>query len=181
MKVIEDNINLDGKFLTELPKLQDVRVYGHFDCHHNLLTSLEGAPMEVDGNFNCRNNKITSLKHAPKKVGIAFIASNNPLISLEGCPKDARSFSFYNCGLTDLNGAPETVKGNFICAFNKLTSLKGGPTRVDFDFNCSGNKLLSLEGCPEYVGGNFECYDNDGIEFTEEQIRAVCDVGGRVL
>ena len=52
------------------------------------------------------------------------------------------------------------VKGDFICAFNKLTSLKGAPREVSGIFNCSCNELETLEGAPSKVGIAFDCFGN---------------------
>ena len=45
---------------------------------------------------------------------------------------------------------------------------------------CYDNELKSLFGAPETVGGDFYCYNNPG-NFTEEQVRAVCDVKGKIF
>ena len=60
-------------------------------------------------------------------------------------------------------GAPTSVK-NFYCNNNLLKSLDG---------------LIRLDGVRTSVGGDFHCYDN-AVKFTEEQVRAVCDVKGVV-
>ena len=68
--------------------------------------------------------------------------------------------------------------GNFNCSFNNLTSLEGAPEIVGGNFDCAFNKKLkSLEGCPKEVGGDFY-YSGP---FTEEDIRKVCNVKGRVM
>ena len=82
--------------------------------------------------------------------------------------------------LTSLVGAPKIVSGNFTCSDNKLSSLVGAPKKIGGDFYCSNNKLTSLDGCPKYVGKDFYCYKNS-LKFTEEQIRAVCYVKGKVV
>lgn len=51
--------------------------------------------------------------------------------------------------------------------------------KVKVDFYCYKNDLTSLEGCPTDVGGDFYC-TNQSVEFTKEQVRAVCDVKGEV-
>ena len=84
----------------------------------------------------------------------------------------------YN-SLTSLEGAPEKVDGYFDCVSNQLTSLEGAPEKVGGNFYCSYNSLTSLEGAPEKVGGDFYC-SNNAVKFTEEQVRAVCDVKGRI-
>ena len=65
--VIEGSLDLSNMGLTELPNLAGVEVRGDFDCSHNNLTSLRGAPRAgQEGNtFNCGYNKIRSLKHLP--------------------------------------------------------------------------------------------------------------------
>jgi len=123
------------------------------------LTSLEGAPEKVKGNFDCNGNKLTSLEGSPEEVGGGFWCSYNNLTSLEG--------------------ASEEVGGNFNCSYNKLTSLEGSPEKVGVNFYCSYNKLTSLEGSPKEVGGDFWCKDNE-TRFTEEEVRAVCEVKGNV-
>ena len=72
-----------------------------------------------------------------------------------------------------------TVGGNFFCFNNNLTSLINAPSSVGDDFDCSYNDLTSLAGAPKTVGGFFDCTDNP-VKFTEEQVRAVCDVKGKV-
>ena len=82
--------------------------------------------------------------------------------------------------LTTLEGAPKEVGGNFYCSGNELTNLEGAPEKVGLGFMCHHNKLTSLEGAPKEVGGNFDCSYNTR-RFTEEEVRAVCDVKGRVI
>jgi len=69
-----------------------------------------------------------------------------------------------------------SVGGDFYCGNNLLTpSLEGAPKTVGGDFFCNSNKLMSLDGSPKFVGANFSCFNNPG-NFTEQQVRAVCDV-----
>ena len=81
--------------------------------------------------------------------------------------------------LTTLENSPKTVGGSFYCGNNQLISLKGAPTYVGGEFGCGNNKLTSLDGAPTYVGGSFNCRHNP-VKFTEEQVRAVCDVKKRI-
>ena len=86
-----------------------------------------------------------------------------------------------NMNLTEL---PEilkdiTVSGHFICSNNKLTSLNNSPKTVGGYFSCSNNNLTSLVGAPTSVGGAFNC-GNNSVQFTEAQVRAVCDVKKKV-
>jgi len=59
-----------------------------------------------------------------------------------------------------LEGAPQTVEGNFICSENLLTSLKGAPQIVEGSFDCENNLLITLEGAPQIVEGGFNCENN---------------------
>ena len=65
---------------------------GSFYCGQNKLTSLKGAPKEVNGNFNCSNNNLTTLENAPEKVSGGFYCNNNHLITLKGAPEKVKDF-----------------------------------------------------------------------------------------
>jgi hypothetical protein len=73
-----------------------------------------------------------------------------------------------------------TVGGNFNCSYNELTSLEGAPKTVGENFGCSFNKLTSLVGAPKSVGEDFYCRNNN-VQFTEAQVRAVCNVKGSIF
>jgi hypothetical protein len=74
-----------------------------------------------------------------------------------------------------------TVDGDFYCGNNHLTTLENCPKTVNGVFGCSSNnKLISLEGAPKFVGEDFMCRFNPG-KFTEKDIRAVCDVKGKIF
>ena len=51
---------------------------------------------------------------------------------------------------------------------------------VGENFGCSYNKLTSLDGAPKIVYNDFYCRNNN-VQFTEAQVRAVCDVKGDVF
>ena len=72
-----------------------------------------------------------------------------------------------------------TVNGWFDCSLNSLTSLENCPKIVTGNFYCSWNKLTTLKGAPQKVDRHFICHSNN-VKFTEEQVRAVCDVKGTV-
>ena len=114
------------------------------------------------GNLNLRHMNLTKLPEILKNVNVEgyFDCDSNKLISLENAPK--------------------VVDGHFDCSHNKLTSLQGAPKTVGGDFYGDNNLLTSLEGAPKTVGGSFYCYKNP-VQFTEEQVRAVCDVKGVVF
>jgi len=68
------------KSLTEIP-IKFRKVYGIFDCSHNQLLSLEGAPSKVNKDFWCSDNQLISLQYAPSKVGGQFKCWRNNLLS----------------------------------------------------------------------------------------------------
>ena len=90
---------------------------------------------------------------------------------------------FFACNhnkLKSLSGAPQHVHGHFNCGENHLESLSGAPQHVHGDFDCRRNDLTSLIGAPQSVGGDFACRNN-AVKFTEAQVRAVCNVKGKVF
>ena len=112
------------------------------------------------GNLILRQMKLTKLPEILRDVNVGgdFVCSRNKLTSLINSPK--------------------SVGHSFYCYGNNLTTLEGASEFVGYDFDCSSNiELTSLSGAPKFVGRNFYSLRNS---FTEEQIRAVCDVKGEV-
>jgi len=150
------NEKMPSKMIRDFNGISFGTVKGTFNCAHNKLTSLKGAPQEVGGGFDCDYNTLTSLKGAPQEVVGYFNCNNNKLTSLEGAPQKAVAhFSCYNNKLVSLEGAPQEMLWGFNCINNELTSLKGGPQEIGGNFNCADNKLVSLEGAPRKVVGSF--------------------------
>jgi hypothetical protein len=113
------------------------------------------------GNLILRQMKLTKLPEILRDVNVGgdFVCSRNKLTSLINSPK--------------------RVGHSFYCYGNNLTTLEGASEFVGYDFDCSSNiELTSLSGAPKFVGRNFYSLRNS---FTEEQIRAVCDVKGKVV
>jgi len=95
------------------------------------------------------------------KCKYSFNCSGNQLTTLEGAPQSVGG-DFY-CSenqLTTLEGAPQKVDGSFLCSKNQLTTLKGAPQSVGINFDCSRNQLTTLEGVPQSVSINFDCSRN---------------------
>jgi hypothetical protein len=112
------------------------------------------------GNLILRQMKLTKLPEILRDVNVGgdFVCSRNKLTSLINSPK--------------------SVGHSFYCYGNNLTTLEGASEFVGYDFDCSSNiELTSLSGAPKFVGKNFYSLRNS---FTEEQVRAVCDVKGEV-
>ena len=145
------------------------------------LTSLVGSPIEVGKNFNVGRNNLSSLDGAPKKVGGNFNVARNILKSLKGCPDEiGRDFVCFKNELTSLLYSPSLIHGDLYCNHNNLETLEGAPSVIKGTFDCSHNPIINLNGCPKKVGENFVCMGSK-VKFTEEQVRAVCDVGGDVI
>ena len=137
------------------------------------------------GGLNLANKNLTVLPAILKDITVNgyFDCSGNLLTELPSILKDIDVEKFFNCAnnkLTSLNNSPKTVGGSFYCGHNQLISLKGAPTYVGNNFVCSNNLLTSLEGVPKFVGENFICRFNS-VKFTEEQVRAVCEVKGHIF
>lgn len=79
--VIQGDVELANKELTELPDLSKVVVEGNFDCSDNQLTSLAGAPKKVGLNFNCSNNSLTGLTANKSKESTE--GKGNPIREVE--------------------------------------------------------------------------------------------------
>ena len=97
---VDGDVNFYNCGLTKLP-LKFKHVTGYFDCEHNQLTSLEGAPHTVDY-FYCSNNKLTSLEFAPKSVSSDFNCQGNNIRSFDG---------------------PVNIGGNFYCNDNPVWKI----------------------------------------------------------
>jgi len=85
------SVNISNKKLVKIP-INFREIEGHFDCSHNHLTNLVGAPQIVKGYFHiikgyfhCSYNYLTSLEGAPQEV-TDFYCHHNQLISLDGLP-----------------------------------------------------------------------------------------------
>ena len=160
----EGLVDIEVSFFGSSKELKDFhgikfgKVEEYFDCSHNQLQSLEGAPQKVKRDFLCNFNQIRSLKGAPQEVGENFFCNENQLQSLEGAPQIVgKNFDCSGNQLQSLEGAPQKIKGHFWCHINKIRSLVGAPQEVWGDFECDKNPLRSLEGAPEVIGGKFKC------------------------
>lgn len=140
------------------------KIGGDFYCNGCDITSLEGAPIEVNGGFYCQWNNITSLKGAPKVVNGQFNCSNTSISTLEG--------------------APEKVGCSFRCIdCESLVSFKGAPKEVGLSFDCAGSlHVKSLNGLPKKIHGDIYIslpYGQDPEEF-EKKIRKMSKIDGVV-
>lgn len=157
---VNEKVFLKHQNLTRLPLKFNV-VLGGFNCMHNQLTTLEGAPKSVYGNFECNNNQLESLEFAPKSVGGDFNCSNNNLVTLEHAPSEVGGeFNCKNNYLTTLKGCPSYINGNFNCKSNELTTLEFCPETIADLFYCSNNKISTLKYYPKKTGTQSRFSDN---------------------
>jgi hypothetical protein len=129
--------------------------------HHKYKIRSDGKIDIIDGNVNLNNMKLTKLPFNFGKVDGFFVCGGN--------------------NLTTLEGSPHTVGRDFYCNHNNLTTLEICPQIVGGNFSCDYNKLTTLEGAPQTVGGGFYCSNQkSGKKFTEEEVRAICNVKRRI-
>jgi hypothetical protein len=105
---VQGSFDCFNRKLKSLYKIRFGTVTRDFDCVRNKLTTLEGAPQQVESNFNCYNNQLTDLVGAPETVEGDFWCGNNQL--------------------TSLKGAPQTVEGGFSCDAFILKPGEWNPT-----------------------------------------------------
>ena len=111
-------------------------------------------------NFTCfDNSNITSLKGAPEEVDNLNCAWCYNLRSLEGCPKVINKCALFNdSSVESLEGLPKIINGDLELKNTKLKNLIGAPEKVMGYFMLEGcMQLESLEGAPKYVGKTFDC------------------------
>jgi hypothetical protein len=96
---VDNIINLFNRNLRKLP-LKFNKVNGDFNCHWNMLITLEGSPIEINGGFYCNKNKLTSFEYAPKIIRGNFYCNSNNI----------KTFEY----------APSFVKGDFSCSDNPI-------------------------------------------------------------
>ena len=127
---VNDDVNISNIGLKKIP-LKFGKIYGSFDCCRNKLTTLEGAPIEVDGYFDCSENKLITLEGGPTRVINDFYCTYNKLTSLKGSPIE--------------------VGDEFWCYDNQLISLDGSPIEIGGDFHCERNPIWEVYNLfPDY-------------------------------
>lgn len=97
---------------------EEYTLVGSFECSHNKLTSLKGAPQGVGKYFSCSYNELTTLEGAPRFIGGNFDCSNNPKLSSVGTkPFEIRGgIRCYDTLLKDEELSKLNIKG---CIFRK--------------------------------------------------------------
>ncbi len=120
-------------------------VEGNIDCSGLSIVSLTDLGIKInqlDGDFNCSHNRLKDLKGAPRSVTGSMFCMSCGLDTLEGAPESVGGdFSCSENQLTTLEGAPKSVKVAFDCSLNALDSLEGAPKSVGCDFYVGDQKM----------------------------------------
>lgn len=175
---VDGDVNLSSKNLTHIP-IQFGTVKNFFIIN-NKLTSLVGAPFEVNGYFYCQNNQLTNLNGSPQVVNGTFNCSHNRLTSLIGAPVEVSGI--FDCSyneLTNLENGPQSVLSSYNCNNNKITTLKTNQfLSLGEGFNCANNQLTSLEGVPNMIEGSLDCSNNliMSLEFLPQVVKEDFDL-----
>ena len=168
--------------IKKLPSDGPSHVTGNYWVNNNALKDLVGAPSVVDGDFNAHKNMLTSFKGIEKTVikGGLEVSGNN-IKNLKRLPKKiGKRISLSENPLTSLKGLPSTGNGDLELNETKIKSLEGAPKIVNGSFLAMDCKSLkSLKGIPKVIKGHFYI-EGAPIKVTEEEVRALCKVGGRV-
>jgi len=111
------NINLKPKIKVNQLPVQFDQVGGHFNCEHNNLTTLIGAPNRTGFYFSCAHNPLMSLEGLPAHVGaLCWVTWRDQLpllrlltlghLSLEDAPDPVRNTIYKYLG----QGKPGAIK-----------------------------------------------------------------------
>jgi len=122
--LVNGDLDLGYKGLTDLPDLRCVAVAGNFICRQNKIPSLKNAPQRVDGHYDCSFNALTDLTGAPRKLSGEFHCNENQLTTLKGGPIAVTKFYCQDNQLTTLVYAPRS--------FTRLTTDFGSYDRWEF-------------------------------------------------
>ncbi len=123
-------------------------------------TELLDGTWEVDGGLNLSGEKLRSFK------GLNISRING-------------WFSCTSCGLTSLEYGPAFVTGSYNCSWNPIKNFIGAPKSIGDSFSFSQCEITSLEGFPKEILGHVYGEETP-LRLTEDMIRAVCKVGGRI-
>lgn len=147
---VNGDVFLNNQNLSSFP-VQFGMVSKSFDCSHNKLLSLKGAPKEVGTYFDCTNNELTSLEYGPQVVGGTYQANHNQLKSLKYVATKIGN-DLMVCGnhLENLLYCPEIIPGYINVADNQLKTLLGCAKEAGA-LHLGNNQLESLEHISEYV------------------------------
>ena len=139
---VNDHVDISYCHLKKIP-IQFGVINGSFNCSHNKLTTLKGAPFIVRGLFNCSFNLLKDLSYSPKEAQ-NLICSNNKLTTLKGAPQDLVNMYCEKNRLTNLEGAPAKIHNTLDVSDNEITSLTGVSKEIGHCLSINKNTLSTL-------------------------------------
>jgi hypothetical protein len=116
---------------------------------------------------------------------ISFIKHSEPLVSLGVGQKQIISDWLDKMKVEDyIINDDYTIDVNRSVSFH-LIDIGEFPSFINFNrvngsFSFAHSKMITLRGCPKFVKNNFYCGGNM-IFFTEENVRRVCNVKGKIF
>ena len=151
------------KTLIGMPK----SIPGDLLLYNTKLSNLEYGPEEIGGELKLTaNNQMTSLKGAPREVQKLSIADCEKLESLEGGPKIINGMCKVDTcdGLTSIEGIAETINGNLhLTNCRSLQSLKSIHKNLK---QCSGKINVSGTRFKSHIMGLFFVKGIKGFEYN---------------
>lgn len=79
---VHQDVSIYNLRLSSLP-VQFGRINGYFECSHNNLYSLKGAPREVNGDACFNYNCLTSIEYCPSIVHKDLMLRDNPILNID--------------------------------------------------------------------------------------------------
>jgi len=120
-----------------------IEVHGKFSCAYNIITSLIGGPQIVLGDYQCNNNLLKSLEGLPATINGDLVCVNNKLVNLNAIGVVTGGIMCNNNHLTTLIGLPSKIDGDLVCSGNTFESLLGAPEYIKGNFICHSQFLKS--------------------------------------
>ena len=157
---VNDHVDISYCDLKKIP-IQFGVINGSFNCSHNKLTTLKGAPQDLV-NMYCEKNRLTNLEGAPAKIHNTLDVSDNEITSLTGVSKEIGHCLSINKNklstLVELSNC--MLEASLMANNNQLTNLSGLPhhlIQVDVRDNplSDQSELIYLTKLEELLVSNF--------------------------
>lgn len=169
------SFNESSKFLTDP---SEIKLFLDQVCDEDYSYRInEDGSIDVEsdvkiGGVYCK--KLTSIPVKFRKVtGDFTIDGQMKITSLEGSPEECRHFTVFSQPISNLNGGPRIVEGDYDVTGCDITSLEGSPEHIFGCFDIVGTYVTSLEGGPKTVGGYFDCSDTKITSFIGAPIETL--------
>ena len=141
---VHDSVNLSNSKISHIPFKFGV-IDNDFCIDNNLLTNCESLPQIVKKDFSMHNNKIENFhKSNIKEIFGNAVMSSNQINDLENIPIVHSSLNLNHNKLSSLKHLPEYIYGNLSVSKNLLTNLDYLPLLIKGDFICAFNKVSAF-------------------------------------